>query len=523
MMAFAPICFAQTDDLNFTVGRISFDRQPVFDLAPDGSWQIIPTTVNKIHIPTKERILINELLFSEGDPYSHDLVEETERNLRLLNIIGEVEILRDTIDNRTIDLTIYARDRWPYELGGTYKDEGNIRSYRLTLQDKNFLGNAQRVSLSFDSRSDRLDQDGVRVLFYERRLFGSRWGTLVQYRQAEEFDLGSLSLGRGYSTESTLWAAGTNYRNLNRLHYYYSEDQRIIYRQVRTNMDAWFSKSTGGPSKLRVSAAVLSARQTIVDLPSSPADNYSMLVFSFSPRYRVYEKVQYLDNFGRIEDLPLGYLANFAAGKNFYYGATNAPDYYLRGDLIYARYFQRKYYIGGRARLSTFMANGQPSEVILDLELRHHRKWSLRHTFAARLRYQHGDNWAAYRRLILGGANGLRGYDAYALSGRRLVLLNIEDRIFTPLKLWIFRFGAVAFADFGDAWDASEQFGIDQLHSSFGIGLRIENRIQSGSGILRIDFAFRPDKRGVAEVSITTNQLFSAFTAIGFIPPNVIQ
>ncbi len=169
------------------------------------------------------------------------------------------------------------------------------------------------------------------------------------------------------------------------------------------------------------------------------------------------------------------------------------------------------------------MAEGQPRDMTLDLELRYHQKWSQRHTFVTRLRYLRGDNWSPYRQLTLGGTNGLRGYDAYALSGRRLVLLNIEDRIFTPLELWIFRFGAVIFADFGDAWDTNEQFGIDQLHSSFGIGLRIENRIQSGSGILRIDFAFRPDKRGLAEVSVTTNQLFSAFTAIGFIPPNVIR
>jgi hypothetical protein len=288
-------------------------------------------------------------------------------------------------------------------------------------------------------------------------------------------------------------------------------------------MDAWFSKSTGGTNKLRVSAAVLAARQISGDLPLSPADNYRMLAFSISPRRRVYEKARFLDNFGRIEDLPLGYLVNLVAGKNFYYGAANAPDYYLRGDLIVARLFQHKYYLGARARLSAFSVDGKPRDMTLDLELRQHHKWSLRHTFAMRLRYLRGDNWSAYRQLILGGANGLRGYPAYALDGRRLVLLNVEDRIFTPLELWIFRFGAVVFADFGDAWEAGEQFGFDRLHSSFGIGLRIENRVQSGSGILRIDFAFRPDKHGLAEVSVTTNQLFSALMAIGFIPPNVIQ
>ncbi len=114
---------------------------------------------------------------------------------------------------------------------------------------------------------------------------------------------------------------------------------------------------------------------------------------------------------------------------------------------------------------------------------------------------------------------GLCGYDAYRFSGQRLLLFNLEDRIFPDIKFWIFRFSGVLFFDSGIMWGENQPIKNQKLHSSFGFGLRISNTKQQGSGIIRIDFPFNLDKRKIAEIIITTDQLFNAFSEITHIAP----
>ncbi|MEE9465092.1 MAG: POTRA domain-containing protein, partial [Candidatus Neomarinimicrobiota bacterium] len=235
---------AQPDGDQFRIGRVVIDRRLVFEVSSTGGPQVISIAANRIHFLTRERIIANELLFREGERYDHNLVEETERNLRKMDFIGEVTIRRDTVDDHTIDLTVHTRDRWSLELGGAFKQEGGIQTYRLTLQDYNFLGNAQRVKLSLNRRTDRIDPDGLELLFYERRLFGSWWEGRLQYRQAEELTLRSIALRRQYSTEAATWAAGAHTDRRYGLYYHYSQGARdSTFHLSQSNMDAWLSAS----------------------------------------------------------------------------------------------------------------------------------------------------------------------------------------------------------------------------------------------------------------------------------------
>jgi outer membrane protein assembly factor BamA len=105
----------------------------------------------------------------------------------------------------------------------------------------------------------------------------------------------------------------------------------------------------------------------------------------------------------------------------------------------------------------------------------------------------------------------LRGYDYYALAGKKYAVLNAEFRfpfvdqlaIRFPLPLTLSRVGGVLFADAGSAWDdnadfqgASSQggFHLQDIHGSFGYGLRAN----LGIVVLRFDQAWRTDLRDVA-------------------------
>jgi len=514
---------AQEEVYSYLVGKVTIDRQPVFQTDNSAAINFLYTTANRLHILTKMRIIQNELLFSEGDIYVHELVEETERNLRKMDIIGDVFIQRDTVSAHTINLMVHTRDKWSLELGGAYKQEGGIRTSRITLQEHNFFGKAQRFKVSFNRRSDRITPDGLELSFHERRLLGSWWKSLIKYQRAEELEISSISLNRAYHTEATTWAAGAYVDQRSMEQYFYDRGVRdSTFSLTQFNQSAWFSLSSGEVTKLRSSAALVRVHTPSSNLPPRPYDNLDLVILSLSPRRRTYYKERYLNNFGRDEDIPVGYFFNMLVGKNFHPPGPDIPDYYFRFNSEYALKIRRKYYLGYRAALSSFLVEGGHKDLTLELEVFHHHRLSTWHTLAARLRSTYGRNWSPFRQVTLGAPDGLRGYPAYAFSGQRLVLLNMEDRIFTPLELWIFRLGGVLFFDTGAVWKEEETFSVDKLHTAFGIGLRIENAVQQGSGIMRIDFAFRPGG-GLSEVSITANQLFKAFTNMTFIPPNIIK
>lgn len=508
----------------YRIGRVTLQRNPVFENADSTGQDAVSALANRLHILTRSRIIENELLFEEGDAYDFDLVEETERNLRRLAIIGDVFIQRDTIDDRTIDLTVNTRDRWSLEAGGAYKTEGGIRTSRITLQDHNFLGNAQTVSASINRRSDRATPEGLDLVLRDRRLLGSLWEGSARYKRAEELELRSVRLERSFYTEAATWAASL-YADRRSVRLYTYEGGRRIHDFLlhQRRAASWVAVSSGDLVKLRLGAAYLKLRTSSNELGLRPFDNFQMATVSLGTEERTFYEDTYLNNFGRTEDVPLGYLANLALGRNFQREEEASFDTYSRLDLKFSQRLGGRHYLGYQASISGFFTDARAGDVTLRLGATYHHRLRPRQTLAGRAVIIVGSRWSPYRQVTLGAPSGLRGYQAHSLAGQRLFLLNVENRIFTPLKVWIFRLGGTIFFDVGAVWQESETASLADLHSAYGLGLRIENSVQKGSGILRIDLAFTPVQRGLAEISFTSQQLFQAFTDIAFIPPTFMD
>jgi outer membrane protein insertion porin family len=106
-----------------------------------------------------------------------------------------------------------------------------------------------------------------------------------------------------------------------------------------------------------------------------------------------------------------------------------------------------------------------------------------------------------YMRYYVGGANSIRGYsvaDSKTLSGKNQFLNTVEFRrtIRKPRRYDIiglsFKLGLelAALADFGIAWDTSNQFAANRFRGGIGIGLRL---LSPGAGMTRFDFAWSPE------------------------------
>ena len=74
------------------IRSIEIERQDIFPAVAAQQSRSLYTWANYFHIKTREHIIRNELLFSEGDTLDQELLSESERKLRALAFLGEAEI-----------------------------------------------------------------------------------------------------------------------------------------------------------------------------------------------------------------------------------------------------------------------------------------------------------------------------------------------------------------------------------------------------------------------------------------------
>jgi hypothetical protein len=251
-------------------------------------------------------------------------------------------------------------------------------------------------------------------------------------------------------------------------------------------------------------------------------DNINLMNISFGLLDRTWYKGEFLNNFGRVEDVALGYAANVVLGRDIFPRDDVAKSFvHLSAQLAVGD--KQGFYSSGGVVASSYFIGGRAADGILSCNLIQHFNLGPRNTLVNRFSVVYCFNASPGTQLTLGSPNGLRGYPAYELSGQRQLLLNLEDRMFPDFQVWFLRIGGVVFFDCGTVCGDQANLFTQRFHAGAGFGFRIENEKQQGSGIIRIDIAVNFDKRQIGTLTLTTEQLFSAFSTIGFPLPNVIQ
>ncbi|MDP6126457.1 MAG: BamA/TamA family outer membrane protein, partial [Candidatus Latescibacteria bacterium] len=209
-----------------------------------------------------------------------------------------------------------------------------------------------------------------------------------------------------------------------------------------------------------------------------------------------YLKLRRIDDFGRIEDVTEGFSASASVGVARGFGVTS--------DLLYPSFG------GSVSQVSAWgehllVANGSGSVNLTDDRSKNRNGWSSGRlsgfvhyyylglpwqTAAASVRYVGLYRPLRPAQLFLGGDVGLRGYPAWQFTGTKALLVNLEDRVFTPLKLYTFAMGLVLFADGGYVWPEGEELSARDIHASVGIGIRIGATKAATGRISRLDLAF---------------------------------
>jgi len=504
---------ASAQDASRRIQRIDIIRKNVFD--PDRSEErhAFASLVNSLHVLTREEVIRRELLFREGDMFDEFLLLESARNLRALGFVGDIQTEVESLGDSAVLITVTTQDKWTIDLLPSYKQEGGIQAYRFTAKDDNLLGRAQSLSLSYDYNSGHPIPHGTEVTFRERNLLGSRVEASLRYRNAWDARLGSLGLQRAYFSDRASWAGGFLLELGDRRYVYYidgriSESQRTAHELQR----GWLSASFGDATLVRPMVSYTRARS---GMPAPRVfDNLDMLTAGVSVLHRSFVQRSFLDNFGRIEDVPLGLAAGVTVGRNFWYRHGLSPDYMVSLFGMQAFLFGPRVYFGWEGSVTSYVGGECDHETTINLLLLHHLKVSSFQTLVAWVTMTAGFGWSSTRQVYLGSSTGLRGFGEYEVAGNRRITYGVEHRIFSDIDIFIFRMGAAAFLDGGTAWLGDAPWWSQRFHHAAGLGLRIENTKLQGAGLIRVDFAFNLDRQRFSQVILSSTLPMSAFLSL---------
>lgn len=456
---------------------------------------------NKIHPNTSNRVIKNNLFFSEGDTLYPALVADNERFLRDISYLQDAKILiRNTAnsDDR-VDVIIICKDIFP--VGGS-ADLGSEKLLNFEVNDDNLLGTGDRIAIRNMVDLDRTPHYGFGAAYLKRNIMGSFVNIALGYSNMEPaFNSGrkeetafyikaDLPLVSPYSTwtgafESSLRFTKNNYISDS----LYNSDYKYEYRIV----DAWVGYNIGARKHLSEQIAnrrkhVLSVRgvyRNFLDIPNLNKTVYNSLysnltsgLVSLSVFEQDYYHTNFIYGFGRNEDVPEGFSMSLTGGWT---NKNNLSRPYLGFD--YNRfYFTRKNaYVNYLFRFGTYYGEKQLQDlsVLTGAE------------YFSKLRRIKGSNWRT-RQFISGsitqlmrtvlndplrisGIYGLPEVNDLTIKASTRITGNYESVFYNTWKFFGFSFAPFGFTNISYLRTSESTFKDGDIYTSIGAGVRTRN------------------------------------------------
>ena len=493
--------FAELEAAGAVIGEVRIDTRDIFDLADEKENGILYRAANALHIQTRAGVVRRQLLFKPGERVSVRLIEETERLMRSSRIFYDVSIVPVAYHDGVVDIEVKTRDTWTLEPGWSASRAGGVNKTGFTLRDTNALGTGVLIGATRSTDADRS------ATVYRVTLPHAFDGwTAIDYSHSRLSDgqSNALSIARPFYALDTRWAAGFSTSTDTRIDSVFSDGAKVAqFRHMQDSaetfggwsaglVDHWTHRYSVGLSYLKDTYKV----EPDLLPPPAPFPQDQTLVSPFF-RYELvhdnYEKVKNRDLIERPEYFAMGTQASVQLGRSltglgstqqlWLYSASASDGFRLQSN---------------RVLLGSASVSGQSGYAPLDRQLASgsirfydHHQDNRTLTFVSLSGGVVRDPNLA-NQLVLGGDTGLRGYPRNYQTGERLVVLNVEERVYTdwyPFRL--FRVGGAVFYDWGRAWSGpGESPSSARWLSDVGFGLRILSARSSFGNVLHVDFAF---------------------------------
>jgi outer membrane protein assembly factor BamA len=496
------------------IRKIEIIRLNVFDKNLQTSNNFVYRLGNKFHAITNDRIIRQEMLLKPGQAYDSLVFAQSLRNIRALEFIGEVKTAVNPITRDSVDLSIITEDLWTTVAGLSSESGGGNIKIAAYCDEKNIAGLGIGLETTIQYSEDK--DNGFSIKTYDNRFLGTRDIASVflsRFKFSRQFD---LSLVRPFYRPQTrysfaiaaqfdryrqrLFSSGVEYFRYKK-NYDFFQIKQIrafgIYKRIEPyvyytyQQDSYRIEIPGNPFN-----AIIPDNKTF----SGPGLGVSLTTIH-------YDTARYLDEFGTLEDYNYHYLLDFhnAWSAKFWGGDKGSLNYGIKAALLQNPFSAltigiANIYSGLENNSGRYLSQNQ-------LEAACYLKIARYHLLAGHLSSSYAWKHERDYQLVLGGGNGLRGYPNRYYSGTKMVLLNCEYRVFSPVTIMTVGLGGAAFFDAGYVWNDRQSIDMADLKKDIGVGLRFGLTKSSTARTIRIDCAWGLDRK-VTYLSMGTSNVF---------------
>ena len=481
------------------------------DVFPDGAGKpaFVYQLANALHMVTRPGIIRRELLFQEGELFDSELAAESERRLRNLPFLGQVEISAAPAGGDSVDIEITTHDQWSTLTSAIIAGGGGRATYGGAVEEFNLLGFGKQ--LLAEASHEREEGTTWTFRYRDPQFAGSRWLTDASVVTGPFVDLFSASLLRPFFSPDTRWSWGISggFSDRNIREFSAGSEVNRFRREVASFAASAENAFGRRYAKSRVRLRYRYQNRDFSELPGATtalpqSELLHLLDVRLQRENRSFAEETHLDRFSKIEDVTLGSLTSVTLARS----GLIVPRGIRRFELLIER--QQGYrlsdeqYLFFGAAFSTYF----DKETVLSSRLRYYNQVAGWQTLACNVEFNYARNTEVVP-FLLGGDSGLRGFPARQFAGDRRLLVNLEDRLFTPITVLTVALGGVAFVDAGHVWQVSEPMALREINLSAGLGLRLGYTKSPNSRVGRIDFAWPIRGGGGFGITVGIDQQFS--------------
>ncbi len=483
------------------IRNIYITRLPIFNEEDPKENNRLFRFANRFHILTSENNISQQLLFSKGEVYNQQLVEESARLLRELDHLYDASIRTISSCDDHVDLEVITRDVWSLNLDVSLDRSGGESDHRFGISEGNLFGSGKQLSIISQKDSDRKTNE---LSYKDNNLFGSRVRANISYSNNDDGSSKVATLRLPFFALDSKFAWGVQVQDTERIdtQYFLGDDISEINHEITDySIHVGFSSGKHNNVSRRRIFGLRHIDSSFSESDELPPPAQLPINKKMSYPYFQYEAVEdyfttvfNLDQIHRTEDLHLGTFFRGSIGLASTEFGSDQDRLVVSGEFRDALYYDKKILLRHRFEWHGIWNQDTDTteDVILDYTINYFRSQTDKRSFFAQLSSVWTENLNTNQQIVLGGSTGLRGYDRRLQTGDRRVVLTIEERQYTNIHLfnlaWL---GFAAFIDIGRAWEPGVDDGLDsELLANIGFGIRLASSKADAGRIVHIDFAF---------------------------------
>ncbi len=455
---------------------------------------------NTFHKNSQERVIYNNLFFSEGVRLSPYLFADNLRYLRDLSYIQDARILVEFAENSndSVDVIVLAKD--VFSLGGKLKIDDRTRG-RVELQDENVAGTANRIFISALYDKARTPVQDFSAELTKRNINGSfiDWTTGFS-NFAPSFSSSKREVTTFYSritkplvtpyipSTGALEAAYFDTNNGYSSDSLYQSDLKYRYYTI----DGWFGYSLDSKRSLYENKEIrvhkfAALRSFIQRFSAIPQINKTKFDYRFSNQMgilasvnifkQVFYKTNFIYGFGRNEDVPEGFTVSLIQGWT---KTQQVKRPYTGIDFTLTNFKNQGFFTNYTFRAGTFFYRKRFEDMDLLFNVDHftrlrklNRQWLHRFFMSTGITTQINPVFNAP--LFLNSVYGLPYFNPENISADFRSTIKLESVFYNLKKILGFRFAPFIFSDISLLKPTKANFDKSDLFTGIGGGVRTRN------------------------------------------------